>query len=536
MLHRQASLRAISNKKFAYIQKDHVRASRARVAGRCVCYVTRARETVTELVKDNALIKTGAYVNGEWMDSDSTYEVFDPSTNEVLATVANFSSETTEQAIQHAHKAQKQWAALAARDRAMYMLKWAQEQRENKDDLAAIVVAENGKPLYEALAEVEEGITSCEWMAAECMRVCGDTYETWDKRYRMVSVKQPIGVVGCITPWNFPSYMITRKLAPAVASGCTVVLKPSEETPLSAFALAELAHRAGIPPGVVNIVSGDFKNIGHALLKSPLVRKLGFTGSTAVGKYLMEQAAGTVKRISLELGGNSPFIVFEDADIDKAIEGCMKMKFINNGQCCISANRVFVHDSIYDEFEAKITEEVKKLSLGSGFSSKTTIGPSINVKQLTKVRAHIADAIQKGGTITIGGQTEPTLPEDKLKKGNYHAPTVIREASPDMKCFREEQFGPVLPLFRFKTDEEVVNMANDTEYGLAGYFFTKDLKRAWEVAEQLEFGMVGCNEVDMLNVVVPFGGMKHSGQGKENSKYGIEEFLEHKYICMGIGY
>eukprot|EP01024_Parvocaulis_polyphysoides_P010294 TRINITY_DN1344_c0_g1_i7.p1 TRINITY_DN1344_c0_g1~~TRINITY_DN1344_c0_g1_i7.p1 ORF type:complete len:558 (-),score=86.57 TRINITY_DN1344_c0_g1_i7:223-1818(-) len=497
---------------------------------------TRISDIIPKQVKDVELVKTNGYINGEWIQSDSTYQVLDPSTNQQLANVANLSTEETEQAIKHAEKAQKLWGALAGRDRAMYMRRWAEEQRKHKEDLAAIVVLENGKPFYEAMDEVEQGIISTEWMAEEAIRVCGDTFETWDKTYRMISIKQPIGVVGAITPWNFPSYMITRKLAPALASGCAVVLKPSEETPLSAFALAELAERAGIPPGVINIVSGDFKNIGLALLKSPIVRKIGFTGSTAVGKYLMEQAAGTVKRISLELGGNSPFIIFEDADIDLAVKGTLAMKFLNCGQCCISANRVFVHESIYDQFEKRITEEAKKYKLGSGFDSNTQIGPTINKKALEKVRGHVQDAIEKGATVTLGGNDDPSLPEDSLKLGNFQAPTVIRDAKTEMRCFREEQFGPILPLFKFKSDEEVIEMANDTEYGLAGYFYTKDLQRAWKVAEQLEFGMVGCNEVDMLNVVVPFGGMKQSGLGKENSKYGIEEFLENKYVCMGINY
>eukprot|EP01026_Neomeris_dumetosa_P025111 TRINITY_DN2069_c0_g2_i8.p1 TRINITY_DN2069_c0_g2~~TRINITY_DN2069_c0_g2_i8.p1 ORF type:complete len:533 (-),score=85.67 TRINITY_DN2069_c0_g2_i8:169-1680(-) len=496
-------------------------------------------EGLSKLVQDQGLLKNTAFIGGKWLDAQELgepYEVLDPSTNQVIASVSKADGATTNIAINRAQEAQISWRNLTGKERSVYLRRWFEEIQRNLSDLATIATAENGKPLNEAKVEIEAGWNSVEWFAEEAKRVCGDVLETVNKDRRMLVIKQPIGVVGAITPWNFPSAMITRKIAPAIACGCTVVLKPSELTPLSAFALAELADRAGMPPGVINIVSGEYKSIGQALLKSPIIRKIDFTGSTAVGKYLMEQSAETVKKVSMELGGNAPFIVFEDADLEQAAKAAVLCGFRNAGQACSRANRIFVQDAIYDEFEKLVTQIVSKFQVGSGLDSSTVIGPVINAQALAKVSQYVADAVEQGAQVTTGGSDQPHLLEEKLKNGNFYAPTVIREVNPQMRCFREETFGPLLPLIRFKTTKEVIQMANDTEYGLAAYFYAKDLRRVWEVAEQLEFGMVGVNEYRLPSEVAPFGGLKQSGIGKENSKYGIEEFLEMKYICMGINY
>eukprot|EP01024_Parvocaulis_polyphysoides_P052425 TRINITY_DN5178_c0_g1_i2.p1 TRINITY_DN5178_c0_g1~~TRINITY_DN5178_c0_g1_i2.p1 ORF type:complete len:537 (-),score=69.24 TRINITY_DN5178_c0_g1_i2:506-2038(-) len=431
-------------------------------ATRCFCSMVQSQkisESFLKLIKDQELVKTSGFVAGQWIQNDSgqTYEVLDPSTNEHVANVALLDGAATSKAITAAEEAFTSWSQLTGKERSIYVRRWLQEMQKNSQDLASIMVAENGKPMSEALVEVEAACDSVEWSSEECKRVCGDTLETINKDRRMLTIKQPIGVVGAITPWNFPCAMITRKIAPAIAAGCTVVLKPSELTPLSAFALAELANRAGIPPGVINIVSGDAKSIGLALLKSPIVRKIGFTGSTAVGKYLMEQAASTVKRISLELGGNAPFIVFDDADLELAVKFVMGSGFRNAGQTCISVNRTFVHDKVYDKFEELVTAEVKKFQVGNGFDSQTTVGPVITKQALTKVQEHVEDAVQQGATVTIGGTKAPDLLEQKLQNGNFFAPTVLRDAKTTMRCFKEETFGPTLPLFRFSTEDKVLS-------------------------------------------------------------------------------
>eukprot|EP00878_Enallax_costatus_P010162 GHUV01010608.1.p1 GENE.GHUV01010608.1~~GHUV01010608.1.p1 ORF type:complete len:425 (+),score=122.60 GHUV01010608.1:632-1906(+) len=413
-------------------------------------------------------------------------------------------------------------------------VRWYEEIIAATDDIAAIMTAECGKPLAEAKSEIVAGAAGVEWFAEECRRVTGDVLETVDRSKRMITIKQPIGVVAAITPWNFPMSMITRKVAPALAAGCTVVLKPAELTPLTALALVELADRAGVPDGVFNIVLGDAPAIGHAMLSSETVRKIGFTGSTAVGKTLAEQAAKTVKRVSLELGGNAPFIVFDDADLELAATGVVLSALRNSGQTCICANRVFVQAEVYDKFAELVAAKVSALKVGDGSDPNTTHGPLITPAGVEKVTSHVTDAVGKGAKVLVGGN-RPDLPEP-LSGGNFYSPTVLADATIDMRCFREETFGPLIPLFKFSNDDEAVLMANDTEYGLAAYFYTKDLKRAWTIAEDLEYGMIGVNEVSIGSEVAPFGGVKQSGLGREQSKYGLDEFMEIKYICMGLGY
>eukprot|EP00882_Tetradesmus_deserticola_P002436 GHRQ01002597.1.p1 GENE.GHRQ01002597.1~~GHRQ01002597.1.p1 ORF type:complete len:425 (+),score=192.10 GHRQ01002597.1:205-1479(+) len=412
--------------------------------------------------------------------------------------------------------------------------RWYHEIVAATDDIAAIMTAECGKPLAESKAEIAAGAASVEWFAAECRRVTGDVLETVDRGRRMITLKQPVGVVAAITPWNFPMSMITRKVAPAIAAGCTVVLKPAEATPLTALALAELADRAGVPDGVFNVVLGDAPSIGHAMMSSQTVRKIGFTGSTAVGKMLAEQAAKTVKRVSLELGGNAPFIVFSDADLEQAAAGVVASALRNSGQTCICANRVFVQNQVYDQFAEMVAARVAALKLGDGAAAGTTHGPLISPAGVDKVTAHVSDAVSKGAKLLVGGD-KPQMPEP-LAGGNFYSPTVLAEVTIDMRCFREETFGPLIPLFRFQEDEEAVLMANDTEYGLAAYFYTRDLRRAWTIAEQLEYGMVGLNEVSIGSEVAPFGGVKQSGLGREQGVHGLDEFLEVKYLCMGLSY
>ena len=472
------------------------------------------------------LLKTQAFIDGAWV-GEARMPVIDKATGEEIARVPAMGAAETHAAIEAAHRAFPAWSKLLAKERAKIIRRWYELIIEHADELALLLTKEQGKPLAEAKGEIIYGAAFVELFAEEAKRVYGETIPTHKADARVVIMKQPIGVVAAITPWNFPSAMITRKVSPALAAGCTVVVKPAEDTPLSALALAELAQRAGVPKGVFNVVTAkDPVPVGRALTESPLVRMVTFTGSTEVGKILMEQAARTVKRVGMELGGNAPFIVFDDADIDRAVAGAIASKFRNAGQTCVCANRFLVQDGVYDAFAEKLTAAVEKLKVGAGTESGVTVGPLINKDAVRKVEEHVADAIEHGATVVIGGKPS------KLG-GNFYEPTVLTGVTPQMKVAREETFGPVAPLFRFKTEAEAVRMANDTPFGLAAYFFTRDLGRCWRVAEALEYGIVGVNEGITSTEIAPFGGMKESGIGREGSHHGIEEFLETKYTLMG---
>lgn len=479
-------------------------------------------------LKDSSLFRQQAYINGQWADAEGgkTLEVNNPATGEIIGTVPYMGAADTKRAIEAAQKAFLEWRGMLAADRAKILKKWADLQTEHIDDLCRILTAEQGKPLSQAKAEIMSGIGYVEWMAEECRRVYGDIIPTHSKTHRLLTYKQPIGVCAMITPWNFPSSMITRKAGPALAAGCTAVIKPSEMTPFSALALAELATRAGIPKGVLNIVTGDAKEIGGEMTSNPIVKKLSFTGSTAVGKMLMAQCAPTVKKISLELGGNAPFIVFDDANLDEAVPAAIISKFRNAGQTCVCANRIFVQDGIYDAFAEKFTAAVKAMKTGSGLEEGIDQGPMINMKGVEKVEEHLKDAQGKGGKVATGGKRHAL-------GQSFFEPTVVTGATTDMKFFKEETFGPLAPLFRFKTEEEAVRLANDTEYGLAAYVFTRSAERIWRVSEALEYGMVGVNSVSIVAPQAPFGGWKQSGMGCEGSKYGIEDYYELKLVAMG---
>ncbi|MGE0873279.1 MAG: NAD-dependent succinate-semialdehyde dehydrogenase [Burkholderiales bacterium] len=480
-------------------------------------------------LKDPKLFREQCYVDGAWTSAEGgrSFTVDNPATGEVLGSVPDMGAMDTRRAIEAAERALAGWRARTAKERSAILRKWHDLILANVDDLALILTTEQGKPLAEAKGEITIGAAYIEWCAEDAKRIYGDTIPTPWADKRVVVVKQPVGVCAAITPWNFPNSMITRKVAPGLAAGCTIVLKPAEQTPYSALALAELAERAGFPKGVLNIVTGDAPAIGGELCANPTVRKISFTGSTEVGRLLMRQSADTVKRISLELGGNAPFIVFDDADIDAAVEGAMISKYRNSGQTCVCANRLFVHDKVYDAFAAKLAEKVKALKVGQGAEAGVTQGPLIDTAALAKVEEHVADATKGGGKLLTGGKRH-------ARGGTFYEPTVITEAKPSMKIFREETFGPVAPIFRFRTDEEVVKLANDTEYGLAAYFYSRDIGRVWKVAEALDYGMVGVNSGLITSEVAPFGGMKQSGLGREGSKYGIEEYVEIKYVCMGL--
>lgn len=481
-------------------------------------------------LKDPSLFRQQCYIDGKWVDADSgeTLEVTNPANDEVIATIPKMGADETRTAIEAANRAWPAWRALTAKERCTILRNWFNLITENADDLALLMTSEQGKPLAEAKGEVTYGASFIEWFAEEARRVYGDTIPQHQADKRIVVIKQPIGVVASITPWNFPIAMITRKCAPALAAGCPVVIKPAELTPLSAFALAELAERAGIPAGIINVVTGVASEIGSEMTSNPTVRKLSFTGSTRVGKLLMEQCAGTVKKVSMELGGNAPFIVFDDADLDAAVEGAMISKFRNAGQTCVCANRIFVQDGVYDAFAAKLTEAVKKISVGAGTEAGVNQGPLINLAAIAKVEDHVADATAKGAKVAVGGGRHSL-------GGTFFEPTVLTDVTTDMKVTHEETFGPIAPLFRFKSEDEVIEMANDTEFGLAAYFYAKDLGRVWRVAEALETGMVGVNTGLISTEVAPFGGVKESGIGREGSKYGMDDFLEVKYICMATG-
>jgi succinate-semialdehyde dehydrogenase/glutarate-semialdehyde dehydrogenase len=479
-------------------------------------------------ISDQALFRTQAYINGQWIDADNgdTLAVTNPVNGEVIAQVAKCSTAETRRAIEAADNALPAWRQKTAKERAGILRKWFNLMMEAQEDLAIILTTEQGKPLAEARGEIAYGASYIEWFAEEGKRVYGDTMPAPSNDKRVVCIRQPVGVVACITPWNFPNAMLTRKIAPALAAGCTVVCKPANATPLSAYAFVELAERAGIPAGVINVVTGETSAIGSELTSNPTVRKLTFTGSTPVGKQLMAECAQTVKRTSMELGGNAPFIVFDDADIDAAIAGAMISKYRNAGQTCVCANRILVQEGCYDAFAEKLAEAVSKLKMGDGINEGTTVGPLITEKAANDVMSFIEDAVSKGATAVAGGKRSEL-------GANFVEPTILTNVSDDMRVFREEIFGPVAPLFKFKTEEEAIKMANDTEFGLACYFYSRDIGRIWRVAEALEYGMVGINEGIISNEAAPFGGVKESGQGREGSKYGMDDYMELKYMCMG---
>ena len=479
-------------------------------------------------LEDPSLLREQCYVNGAWVDADNgkTIEVENPATGETLATVPALGTAETRAAIEAANEAWPAWRARTAKDRANIMRRWFDLMMANQDDLAVLMTAEQGKPLAESKGEIAYAASFIEWFAEEGKRVYGDTMNHPLPGKRIVVIKQPIGVVAAITPWNFPAAMITRKCAPALAAGCPVVIKPASQTPLSALALAELAERAGMPKGVLNVITGPASVLGAELTSNPIVRKLSFTGSTEIGKKLMEQCAGTVKKVSLELGGNAPFIVFDDADLDAAVAGAIASKYRNTGQTCVCANRILVQDGVYDAFTEKMAEAVAKLKVGNGLEGDVQQGPLIDMKAVEKVELHIADATSKGAKVVAGGARH------ELGR-SFFQPTLLSNVTTEMIITREETFGPVAPLFRFKDEAEAIKMANDTEFGLASYFYARDIGRIWRVAEGLEYGIVGINEGIISNEVAPFGGVKESGIGREGSKYGMDDFLEIKYLCMG---
>jgi succinate-semialdehyde dehydrogenase/glutarate-semialdehyde dehydrogenase len=480
-------------------------------------------------LNDPDLLRKQAYINGAWVGAAENFDVTNPASGVTIASVPNMKAEHAQAAIEAAHAAFPAWAAKTGKERAAILRKWFDLVIQHADDLGALMTAEQGKPLAEARGEAVYAGSFLEWFAEEAKRISGDVMSsTWTDK-RMVVLKQPIGVCVSITPWNFPIAMITRKVAPALAAGCTIVVKPAEQTPLSALALAELAHRAGVPAGVLNILTSDADNsiaIGKVLCDSPKVRHLSFTGSTPVGRILMAQSAPTVKKVALELGGHAPFIVFEDADLDAAVEGALVSKYRNAGQTCVCTNRFYVHESIYDAFVQKLAEGARQIKVGNGFEQGVQQGPLIDEQAMIKVEDHVADAVSKGAKVEIGGKKHAL-------GGHFYEPTVLSNVTVDMKIMNEETFGPVAAVIKFKTEDEVIKAANDTDFGLASYFYSRDIGRVWRVAEKLEYGMVGINTGLFSNEVAPFGGVKQSGLGREGSKYGIEEYLEMKYLCMG---
>jgi succinate-semialdehyde dehydrogenase/glutarate-semialdehyde dehydrogenase len=479
-------------------------------------------------LKDAALLRTQAYLAGEWQGAQNgtTRDVLNPATGAKLGTIPNMGAGETRRAIEAAAAALPAWAKKTAQERALILRRWYDLMLANQDDLARIMTAEQGKPLAEARSEIAYAASFIEWFGEEGKRLYGDVIPGHQADKRILVLRQPIGVVAAITPWNFPAAMIARKVAPALAAGCTFVCKPATQTPFSALALAYLAERAGVPHGVFSVLTGDSAAIGAEMTSHRAVRKLSFTGSTAVGKQLMAQCVGTLKKLSLELGGNAPFIVFEDADLDAAVAGTIASKYRNTGQTCVCANRLLVQDSIYDEFVSKLNAAVAKLTVGDGLAGRTDQGPLIDAKALAKVEEHIADALAKGARIAAGGARHAL-------GGTFFQPTVLTNVNSSMMVAREETFGPVAPLFRFRTEEEALRLANDTEFGLAGYFYTRDLARAWRVSEALECGIVGLNTGIISTEVAPFGGIKESGMGREGSKYGILDYTEIKYVCVG---
>jgi succinate-semialdehyde dehydrogenase/glutarate-semialdehyde dehydrogenase len=484
----------------------------------------RTSQALRGILKDPSLLKDKCYINGEWVSGSATIDVTNPVDGSLIITVPKMGGTETRRAIEGAEVAQKLWAKRTAKERGQILRKWFTLMMENQEDLAQILTAEQGKPLAESRGEVAYGASFIEWFAEEARRVYGETVPVPFPNGRAIIIKQPVGVVAAITPWNFPNAMITRKAGAALAVGCAMVCKPAADTPLSAFAMAELAHRAGIPAGVFSVITGSAREIGAEMTSNPIVRGLTFTGSTEIGRLLMTQCAPTVKKMGLELGGNAPFIVFDDADLDSAVAGAMASKYRNNGQTCVCANRLLVQEGVYDAFAEKLAVAVGKLKVGNGVEDGITTGPLINAAAVNKVEEHIADAIKKGGKVTMGG---------KHISGNFFEPTIITGVTSEMAVAREETFGPVAPLFKFKTEEEAIAMANATEFGLACYFYTRDIGRVWRVGEALEYGMIGINEGIISTAEAPFGGMKESGLGREGSSHGLEEYLEVKYMLMG---
>ena len=479
-------------------------------------------------LKDPSLFRQQCYIDGAWVGADSgkTIQVTNPANSAVLGTIPNMGAAETRRAIEAANTALPAWRAKLAKERSIILRRWFDLMMANQEDLARIMTAEQGKPLAEARGEISYAAAFIEWFAEEAKRIYGDTIPTYQADKRVVVIKQPVGVCAAITPWNFPSAMITRKAGPALAAGCTMVLKPATATPYSALALAELAERAGVPKGVFSVLTGSATAIGGELTGNPIVRKLTFTGSTEIGKVLMQQCAGTVKKVSLELGGNAPFIVFDDADLDAAAEGAIASKYRNAGQTCVCANRLLVQDKVYDAFAAKLAEKVAALKVGDGFEAGVNQGPLIDAAAVAKVEEHISDAVAKGAKVLAGGKRHAL-------GGTYFEPTILTGVTTAMKVTKEETFGPVAPLFRFKDEAEAIRMANDTEYGLASYFYSRDLGRVWRVGEALEYGMIGINTGLISTEVAPFGGVKESGLGREGSLYGIDEYIEIKYMSMG---
>nr|WP_275679508.1 NADP-dependent succinate-semialdehyde dehydrogenase [Shewanella sp. PS-2] len=481
------------------------------------------------MLNDPSLLRQQCYINGQWCNAHSkeTVAITNPATGAVIACVPVMGQAETQAAIAAAEAALPAWRALTAKDRGAKLRRWFELLNENSDDLALLMTTEQGKPLTEAKGEVTYAASFIEWFAEEAKRIYGDTIPGHQGDKRIMVIKQPVGVTAAITPWNFPAAMITRKAAPALAAGCTMVVKPAPQTPLTALALAVLAERAGIPAGVFSVITGDAIAIGNEMCNNPVVRKLSFTGSTNVGIKLMAQCAPTLKKLSLELGGNAPFIVFDDANIDAAVEGAMIAKYRNAGQTCVCANRIYVQAGVYDEFAEKLSMAVAKLKVGEGITAGVTTGPLINTAAVEKVQSHLEDAINKGATVLAGGKAHEL-------GGNFFEPTVLTNVDKSMRVAREETFGPLAPLFKFTDVDDVIKQANDTEFGLAAYFYGRDVSLVWKVAEALEYGMVGVNTGLISTEVAPFGGMKSSGLGREGSKYGIEEYLEIKYICMSV--
>ena len=485
-------------------------------------------KTVAPKLKEMAFFREQCFIDGAWVQADdnATIAVVNPADGTVVGSVPRMGAAETRRAIEAANNAWPAWRAKTAKERAALLRKWFDLMMQHQEDLAVLMTTEQGKPLSESRGEIAYGAAFIEWFAEEAKRVYGDTIPAQFTDRRIVVIKQPVGVCAAVTPWNFPNAMITRKAGPALAAGCTMVIKPASQTPFSALALCELAERAGIPMGVLNVLTGASGPIGKELTGNPLVRKFTFTGSTEVGKVLMAQCASTVKKVSLELGGNAPFVVFDDADLDAAVEGAMASKYRNAGQTCVCANRLYVQDGVYDTFARKLAEKVAQMKVGNGLEPGVMQGPLIDAKAIEKVEEHINDALSKGARIVVGGKRHAL-------GGTFFEPTVLADVTPAMAVSREETFGPVAPLFRFKTEQELAALANATEYGLAAYFYSRDIGRIWRTAEALEFGIVGINVGIISTEVAPFGGMKESGIGREGSKYGMEEFLEVKYLCMG---
>ncbi len=480
-------------------------------------------------LNDMTLFRQQALIDGQWRDAPNgdVIAVTNPANGEQLGSVPKMGADETREAIEAANRALPAWRALTAKERANILRRWFDLMMENQDDLARLMTLEQGKPLAEAKGEISYAASFIEWFAEEGKRIYGDTIPGHQADKRLLVIKQPIGVTAAITPWNFPAAMITRKAGPALAAGCTMVLKPASQTPFSALALAELANRAGIPAGVFNVVTGSAGAVGGELTSNPLVRKLSFTGSTEIGRQLMEQCAKDIKKVSLELGGNAPFIVFDDADLDKAVKGALASKFRNAGQTCVCANRLYVQDGVYDRFAEKLQQAVEKLRIGDGLQDGVTTGPLIDEKAVAKVEEHIADAIAKGAKVVTGGKPHAL-------GGNFFQPTILVNVPDSAKVAKEETFGPLAPLFRFKDEADVIAQANDTEFGLAAYFYARDLSRVFRVGEALEYGIIGINTGIISTEVAPFGGVKASGLGREGSKYGIEDYLEIKYMCIGL--